>query len=226
MALVASRLPGFRPTEEIFATPEAFTGPGTAWLVGYDDGRAVCCGGLRPLAGDGVGEIKRMFVSRAGPQARARPDAAGRARAPRRRERLHGRAAVHDRGSRRGPRALRVGRLRRRRDGRPTASAPTCGSRRPSTMPVPPARARSSVGERSLHTREVAGSKPAAPILGRSCIGPHELACAKRSRVRSSVLVAVSAPRVGGAARRASTRASTSWRRRAVSSARARAAPG
>ena len=65
MALVASRLPGFRPTEEIFATPEAFTGPGTAWLVGYDDGRAVCCGGLRPLAGNGVGEIKRMFVSRA-----------------------------------------------------------------------------------------------------------------------------------------------------------------
>ena len=35
-------------------------------------------------------------------------------------------------------------------------------------MPVPPG-ARSSVGERSLHTREVAGSKPAAPILGRSC---------------------------------------------------------
>src|SRR4051794_5344047 len=28
-----------------------------------------------------------------------------------------------------------------------------------------PFRARSSVGERSLHTREVAGSKPAAPIL-------------------------------------------------------------
>jgi len=63
MALVASRLPGFRPTEEIFATPEAFTGPGTAWLVGYDDGHAVCCGGLRPLAGEGVCEIKRMFVT-------------------------------------------------------------------------------------------------------------------------------------------------------------------
>src|SRR4051794_18198618 len=28
-----------------------------------------------------------------------------------------------------------------------------------------PSRARSSVGERSLHTREVAGSKPAAPIV-------------------------------------------------------------
>jgi GNAT superfamily N-acetyltransferase len=63
MALVASRLPGFRPTEEIFATPEAFTGPGTAWLVGYEGGAAVCCGGLRPLADDGVGEIKRMFVT-------------------------------------------------------------------------------------------------------------------------------------------------------------------
>jgi GNAT superfamily N-acetyltransferase len=63
MALVASRLPGFRPTETIFATPDAFRGPGTAWLVGYADGAAVCCGGLRPLAEDGVGEIKRMFVS-------------------------------------------------------------------------------------------------------------------------------------------------------------------
>jgi GNAT superfamily N-acetyltransferase len=63
MALVASRLPGFEPTEEIFATPEAFTGPGTAWLVGYDGGVAVCCGGLRPLMEDGVAEIKRMFVS-------------------------------------------------------------------------------------------------------------------------------------------------------------------
>jgi GNAT superfamily N-acetyltransferase len=63
MALVASRLPGFVPTETIFATSEAFTGPGTAWRVGYLDGRAVCCGGVRALAEDGVGEIKRMFVS-------------------------------------------------------------------------------------------------------------------------------------------------------------------
>jgi len=63
MALVASRLPGFRPTETIFATPDAFRGPGTAWLVGYAEGAAVCCGGLRPLAAGGVGEIKRMFVS-------------------------------------------------------------------------------------------------------------------------------------------------------------------
>lgn len=63
MELVAARLPAFEPTEEIFATPDAFTGPGTAWLVGYEGGAAVCCGGLRPLAEDGVGEIKRMFVT-------------------------------------------------------------------------------------------------------------------------------------------------------------------
>src|SRR6185295_14993445 len=63
MALVSARLPGFEPTEEIFATPDAFTGPGTAWLVGYEGGNAVCCGGLRPLPEDGVGEIKRMFVT-------------------------------------------------------------------------------------------------------------------------------------------------------------------
>ena len=63
MALVRGRLPGFEATETIFATPDAFTGPGTAWLVGYEDGRAVCCGGLRPLHDSGVAEIKRMFVS-------------------------------------------------------------------------------------------------------------------------------------------------------------------
>jgi GNAT superfamily N-acetyltransferase len=69
MADVRSRLPGFVPTSEIFATPEAFIGPGTAWLVGYDDRRAVCCGGLRPLDEPGVAEIKRMFVT---PSARRR----------------------------------------------------------------------------------------------------------------------------------------------------------
>ena len=51
-----------RDAEHIFATAEAFDGPGSAWLVIYDDGRPVACGGLRPLA-PGTGEIKRMFVS-------------------------------------------------------------------------------------------------------------------------------------------------------------------
>jgi GNAT superfamily N-acetyltransferase len=63
MALIAERLGDeFEPTEAIFASAEAFGGPATAWLVGYGDGRAVCCGGLRPL-GAGACEIKRMFVT-------------------------------------------------------------------------------------------------------------------------------------------------------------------
>jgi GNAT superfamily N-acetyltransferase len=65
MALVGERLgDDFRPIEEIFATEGAFQGPGTAWLVLYEDERPVACGGLRPLVA-GVGEIKRMFVTAA-----------------------------------------------------------------------------------------------------------------------------------------------------------------
>jgi GNAT superfamily N-acetyltransferase len=63
MALVRARLGDeFTPTEAIFATEEAFGGPGAAWLVVYEDERAVGCAGLRPLEGD-VAEIKRMFVT-------------------------------------------------------------------------------------------------------------------------------------------------------------------
>ena len=62
--LVRERLPGFVPTEEIFSTADAFSGPGSAWLVLYEDGEPVGCGGLRRLA-PGVGEIKRMFVQAA-----------------------------------------------------------------------------------------------------------------------------------------------------------------
>jgi GNAT superfamily N-acetyltransferase len=50
--------------EHIFATTDVFNGPGSAWLIVYDDGRPVACGGLRQLAPD-TGEIKRMFVSAA-----------------------------------------------------------------------------------------------------------------------------------------------------------------
>lgn len=53
---------GFTPTEEIFASPGVFRGPGSAWLVLYEDGVPVACGGLRPLPPD-AGEIKRMFVA-------------------------------------------------------------------------------------------------------------------------------------------------------------------
>jgi GNAT superfamily N-acetyltransferase len=65
MALVRERLgDAFNPSEDIFATEAAFDGPGTAWLVLYEDGVPVACGGLRPL-GAGVAEIKRMFVTAA-----------------------------------------------------------------------------------------------------------------------------------------------------------------
>jgi GNAT superfamily N-acetyltransferase len=53
-----------RDAEHIFATAEVFDGPGSAWLVIYDGGQPVACGGLRPLAPE-IGEIKRMFVSAA-----------------------------------------------------------------------------------------------------------------------------------------------------------------
>jgi GNAT superfamily N-acetyltransferase len=54
MALTRERLgEDFQPTEEIFATPDDLD----VWLVLYDDGEPVGCGGLK---GD---EIKRMFVT-------------------------------------------------------------------------------------------------------------------------------------------------------------------
>ena len=65
MALVRERTHAeFQPVEHIFATPDAFSGPGSAWLVIYEDGEPVACGGLRALDGD-TGEIKRMFVTAA-----------------------------------------------------------------------------------------------------------------------------------------------------------------
>jgi GNAT superfamily N-acetyltransferase len=61
MALVAERVevPPASP-EAVFATPEAF-GDG-AWVVAYEEGEPVACGGLRRLDAT-TGEIKRMFVT-------------------------------------------------------------------------------------------------------------------------------------------------------------------
>jgi len=50
------------------ATPEDFSPPGGAFLVGWRDGAPVCCGGIKRLP-DGTAEIKRMFVV---PEARRR----------------------------------------------------------------------------------------------------------------------------------------------------------
>ena len=62
MELVRDRLgPDFAPTETIFASEEVFAGPGADWVVLYEGGRPVGCGGLRMLE-PGVAEIKRMFV--------------------------------------------------------------------------------------------------------------------------------------------------------------------
>jgi GNAT superfamily N-acetyltransferase len=43
------------------AHPEDFAPPGGAFLIGWRDGEAVCCGGVKRLP-DGAAEIKRMYV--------------------------------------------------------------------------------------------------------------------------------------------------------------------
>jgi GNAT superfamily N-acetyltransferase len=43
------------------AGPGELSPPGGTFLVGYEDGVPVCCGGVKRLA-DGTCEIKRMFV--------------------------------------------------------------------------------------------------------------------------------------------------------------------
>jgi GNAT superfamily N-acetyltransferase len=50
------------------ATPAEMGPPTGAFVVGYDAGRPVCCGGVKGLAG-GACEIKRMYVV---PEARGR----------------------------------------------------------------------------------------------------------------------------------------------------------
>ena len=62
MALVEERLGApYHGREDIFATPEAFAGAGGCWLVLYDAGSPMGCGGLRRIDAE-TGEIKRMFV--------------------------------------------------------------------------------------------------------------------------------------------------------------------
>jgi GNAT superfamily N-acetyltransferase len=62
-ALVHERLAaaGVEPGERFYAAQDVFDGPGAAWLVAYEDGRAVGCGGLCSPA-PGIGEVKRLFV--------------------------------------------------------------------------------------------------------------------------------------------------------------------
>jgi GNAT superfamily N-acetyltransferase len=50
------------------AGPSDFAPPGGLFLVGYENGAAICCGGIKRLP-DGACEIKRMYVV---PEARGR----------------------------------------------------------------------------------------------------------------------------------------------------------
>ena len=94
-----------RAAEHIFATAEAFNGPGSAWLVIYDAEQPVACGGLRPLA-PGTGEIKRMFVTPPRARRGLRRRLLGRARGDRPRRRAQPDPPAHDRAAARGDRAL------------------------------------------------------------------------------------------------------------------------
>jgi GNAT superfamily N-acetyltransferase len=66
--LLNDQYPGRAARPGSVTTPDELVPPHGTFLVGYEDGRAVAIGGLRRL-GDGVGEIKRMYVV---PDARSR----------------------------------------------------------------------------------------------------------------------------------------------------------
>jgi GNAT superfamily N-acetyltransferase len=61
---LSARLGGFDPARSVGAAPEEMTPPNGAFLVLYENGTPVACGGIKSL-GPEVGEIKRMFVSAA-----------------------------------------------------------------------------------------------------------------------------------------------------------------
>ncbi|WP_433784293.1 GNAT family N-acetyltransferase [Actinomycetospora sp. CA-101289] len=60
-ALLDAQYPGRAARPGSVTAPDEMAPPHGRFLVGYEDGRAVAVGGVRHL-GDGVGEIKRMYV--------------------------------------------------------------------------------------------------------------------------------------------------------------------
>jgi GNAT superfamily N-acetyltransferase len=64
VAFVYARLAaaGVEPGPRFFQTEDVFGEPGATWLVAYEDGQPVGCGGLCSPQ-PGVGEVKRLFVA-------------------------------------------------------------------------------------------------------------------------------------------------------------------
>jgi GNAT superfamily N-acetyltransferase len=60
--LFNAQYPGRAVKPGSVTTPDEMVPPGGAFLVGYEDERAIAIGGLRPLEADGICEIKRMYV--------------------------------------------------------------------------------------------------------------------------------------------------------------------
>lgn len=52
---------GFEPGDALAVDADKLSPPGGVFVVAHTDGRAVACGGVQTI-GDGVGEIKRMWV--------------------------------------------------------------------------------------------------------------------------------------------------------------------
>lgn len=66
--LLDAQYPGRVVRPGSVTTPDEMVPPGGTFLIGYEGDRAVAIGGLRRL-GEGLGEIKRMYVA---PDARSR----------------------------------------------------------------------------------------------------------------------------------------------------------
>lgn len=62
LAELGERLGSFDPALSVSASPDEMAPPHGAFLVLYDDGVPVACGGLKTQS-PGVGEIKRMYVA-------------------------------------------------------------------------------------------------------------------------------------------------------------------
>ena len=80
-ALLAERLDApVADPEHIFASPASFSGPGSAWLVAYDDDGPVACGGLRRVderrARSSACSSRRAHAG-AGTRARCSPSSSG-----------------------------------------------------------------------------------------------------------------------------------------------------